>query len=127
VTFLGIDLDKIARAFLQHSDYRVGGLVSLLICIVLACVRHFRSNTRPTIIEFLGGILGLLSAYSGFTVAIVFLATKPPAFQFLSGDGLTLAGITTLVGTAYLGWRQIVASFFPPQPPSSLPSIEQHP
>ena len=123
----GIDLDRIARGFLQHSDYRVGGLASLLLCAALACIRHFRSNSRPTIVEFLGGVLGLLSVYSGFTVAIVFLATKPPAFQFLSGDGLTLAGITTLVGTAYLGWRQIVASFFPPQPPPPPPKIEPIP
>ena len=39
---------------------------------------------------------------SGFTVAIVFLATNPPAFGFLSEDGPMLAGITTLAGTAYL-------------------------
>jgi xanthine/uracil permease len=78
-------------------------------------------GSRPTITEFLSAVLAVFMAYSGFTVAVVFLVTKPPAVQYLTGDTLIFGGIATLVGGVYLGWKQVVESFFPPRPPHKSP------
>jgi hypothetical protein len=112
------DFDKFARAILERFDYRTSGVAALVVCIALSIVRQIRSRTRPSLAEFLSGVLGILGAFTGVTVAIIFLLTKPPAIEYLSGDGLILAGITTLVASVYLGWTLAVTIFLPPKPPS---------
>ena len=122
---VGIDLNQLGRTLLRYMDYRIGGLIALVICTLLTIGRRIRFGTRPTILEFFNGALGITSIYGGILVAIVFLLTKPPAVEYLSGGDLMLTAIVTLVGTMYLGWSQLKAGFFPPRPPTTqepLPS-----
>jgi hypothetical protein len=117
----GIDLNQAGRSLLHHMDYRVGGIASLVICGLLSILRYARTRTKPTILEFFNGALGVVSIYGGIVVATIFLLTKPPAVEYLSGGDLMLAAIVTLVGTGYLGWGQLKAGFFPRRPPRKEP------
>jgi hypothetical protein len=113
-----IDLNGAGKVLLQHMDYRICGLVVLVLCTVLTILRRVRLGMKTTILEFFTGAFALISIYGGMLIAITFLLTKPPAIEYLSGGDIMLSAIVTLVGTMYLGVGQLKAVFFPPKPPT---------
>jgi uncharacterized membrane protein len=121
---MAVDLNQFGRAMLPYMDYRIGGLTSLAVCIILTGVRRVFRKSKPTVLEFFNGALGVVSIYSGAVIATIFLLTKPPAVEFLSNGDLLLISIVTLVGCTYLGITQLKASFFPPNAPKEEPKSE---
>jgi hypothetical protein len=106
---------------LRYMDYRIAGVATLAVCLVLAGIRMATGRGKPTASEFLNVALALGSIYGGIVVATIFLLTKPPAIEFLSSGDFVFTAIVTLVGTISYGTKEIMTSFFPPKPPDTEP------
>jgi hypothetical protein len=80
--------------------------------LIAAGYKQLKLKKSPTVEELLAGIVALLSIFSGITIGIIFILTKPPAIEELSGDSLGFIGLITLVFCVGVGVRDIVKTFF---------------
>lgn len=61
--------------------------------------------------------LNLAGALGGVTIFVVFLLTKPPAFEALSSTSLVLIGIVVPIVLMGIAFPRLRALFFPPEAP----------
>lgn len=112
-------LDQIGRLFLA-IDYRVWGII-MLAALLLFCVwRRLRYKSWPAQSDCFHLLLGLVGCIGGVTIPIVFLVTKPPAIEMLSGPHLVLIGLAVPVvifGTAIPRLNSLLFLSQAPSPP----------
>jgi hypothetical protein len=92
-TKVGVALDSFGRSFLTTFDYRLYSLAILIALIIFCAWRKGRYKSYPTqqdCFDFVTGLIGLVGA---LIVMAVFLLTKPPAIDALSGQVLGLIGL----------------------------------
>jgi len=104
-------LDRFGRELLEFVDYRVVGLLILLVVGVFLLVKRRKSGHFPSIYECLkvGEACGLI--FTGLIAACVFLLTRPPAVEQLSHETCLVVGLITLVLTAYFGCKTIIDAY----------------
>lgn len=113
-------LDSVGRYFLAKSDYRIYGLLGLLAVAGFGVWRRLRYRSWPTHQDCIGFVISLAAMIGGVAVMVVFLLTKPPAIDMLSGETLALLGLLVpfvIFGNAY---PRLLALIFPreaPKPP----------
>jgi hypothetical protein len=110
-------LDSVGRWLLRHFDYRVCGLLTLVLVMAFLGKRKWAQGGWPPILETLLAAASFLFILGGLLVMVVFLFTKPPAIDDLSPTTLSLIGIFVPIATGYLGWDKLHGAFFPSKPP----------
>jgi hypothetical protein len=86
-------LDSVGRWLLRHFDYRVCGLLTLVLVMAFLGKRKWAQGGWPPILETLLAAASFLFILGGLLVMVVFLFTKPPAIDDLSPTTLSLIGI----------------------------------
>jgi hypothetical protein len=114
----------VGRWLLREIDYRVYGLCILAIALLFVVWRRWRYKSWPSEGDYLKVGLSLLGIASGVPVCAVFLLTKPPAIEMLSGFSLAAIGVLVPIITFAYGLPRLSALVFPkeapPQPPANL-------
>jgi heme A synthase len=105
------------RVFLSSMDYRLCGLLAFMVLVIFCAWRKLRYRSWPTVQDCLNLVLGLAGMIGGITVFVVFLLTKPPAIDALSGQMLVCIGL--LVPVVIFGNQgpKVWALLFPRQAP----------
>ena len=114
---MGVRLDAYGRWFLATFDYRVWGFIFLLVFLLFSLWRRFHYKSWPTRDDFLHLLFSLIGCIGGITAAIVFLVTKPPAVDMLSGPLFLLLGIGVPVLIFGEAIPRLKALFLPPEAP----------
>lgn len=91
--FAMVSLDSAGRWILEACDYRVFGLLTIVSLFLFSVWRRWRYKSWPTGTDFRDMALSLVGAFGGVTIFIVFLFTKPPAFDKLSTASFLLIGV----------------------------------
>lgn len=120
-------LDSVGRWYLREVDYRVYGLCFLAITLFFVVWRRWRYRSWPSEGDYLKFALSLLGIGSGLPVCAVFLLTKPPAIDMLSGSALTAIGVLVPIITFAYGLPRLSALVFPkeaPPQPTIDPKVE---
>jgi hypothetical protein len=100
-------LDAFGRWVLGFADPRYIGLLVLFSVSLCSVIRKQRRGKWPTAIHFGRGIVAAVFIVSGFVVFVIFMLTRPPAVELLSGESHTLVGLFTLIFTVGIGYREI--------------------
>jgi hypothetical protein len=120
-----VSLDSTGRWILREIDYRYYGLLIAAILVVFTVWRRWSYKSWPSKGDLEKLVIGLLAIIAGLNVGIVFLMTKPPAVDALSGTALVSIGLITLIGSLAYGAPLLWALFFPPQVPPP-PDQDKH-
>ena len=113
-------LDSIARWILTTCDVAVLGITIICVMLSFCFWRRFRYKLWPSRDDYFHLTMSLIGTIGGFTASLVFLFTKPPAVDLLSGPTLLFLGLIVpivVIGTAF---PQLKVLFFPteaPKPP----------
>jgi hypothetical protein len=118
-----VRLDSTGRWLLNSIDYRVWGLIFLVVIIGFTFWRRSRYDSWPSREDYLRLLLSLAAASGGMTVMAVFLLTKPPAIDMLSGAMLDLLGLGIPVLLFGESFPRLRALFLPPQAPKPSESL----
>jgi len=110
-------LDSLARWILTNCDYPVLGLFIVFILIGFSFWRRFRYKLWPTREDYYRLGMSLIGTIGGFTATLVFLFTKPPAVNLLSGPTLLFLGLIVPIVVIGAAYSQLEALFFPPEAP----------
>jgi len=113
-------LDSVGRYFLSTLDYRLYGLLALVFTGAFALWRKVRYESWPTHQDCIAFVIGLAAMIGGVAVMMVFLLTKPPAVDMLSGEALALLGLLVpfvIFGNAYPRLRALLFPREAPKPP----------
>ena len=108
-------LDAWGRRVLQLSDYRYVAVCIVFLWLAFACIRRFRYGSLPPIEDHVTVVLGLFSLWGVLVQAVVFLTTKPPAFELLSQADLLLVSVICLVVVGVVVGPLLFRLFFPPE------------
>ena len=114
---LGGRLDSIGRWILAVFDYRVWGIIALIIVLVFFFWRQFRYKSWPTGDDCFQLGMSLTGTVVGITIMLVFLFTKPPAIEMLSGGMLIFLGLIAPIVIFGYAVPRLSALFFPPEAP----------
>lgn len=119
-------LDSVGRWYLETLDYRIYGLLILVVLCIFFFWRRWRYKSLPSRDDYFTLVINLVGVFGGVTIFVVFLLTKPPAFEVLPSTSLVLIGL--LVPIVILGFAlpRLRALFFPaqaPRPPESPGNI----
>ncbi len=100
-------LDHVGRSALAFADYRVVGLIILLIIAAFPIYKRWRVKRYPQIEEYfrVGEACGLLA--TGLIAGCVFLLTSPPAVEELSHESRLFIGLVTVILTFHVGIKTI--------------------
>jgi hypothetical protein len=112
----------VGRWFLREVDYRVCGLVVLVIVLFFVFWRRWQYRSWPSKDDCFKVVVSLLGIAGGLPVCAVFLLTKPPAIQDLSGLSLAAIGLLVPIVTLAYGLPRLRVLFFPKEAPRQ-PSI----
>ena len=115
-------LDSVGRWFLREVDYRVCGLVVLAVVLFFVFWRRRQYRSWPSVDDCVKLVSSLLGIAGGLLVCAVFLLTKPPAIEELSGLWLAAIGLIVPVVTIFYGAPRLKALFFPKEAPRQ-PSV----
>ena len=110
-------LDVAGRWLLTALDYREWGFFILAVIIVFAFWRNKRYGAWPPRDDYFRLLFALLTAVGGLTAMVVFLLTKPPAVDMLSGPMLVLLGLGVPILMFGESLPRVKALFFPSQAP----------
>lgn len=86
---MNIDLNAIGRAYLDYVDYRVSSLSIMLILAVIILHRRVKLKHWLPLQDIIRAALGFLMVSTAVTIFCVFLLTKPPYLDALSGENLS--------------------------------------
>jgi len=114
-------LDSVGRWFLREVDYRVYGLCILAIALFFVVWRRWRYRSWPSEGDYLKLGLSLLGIASGLPVCAVFLLTKPPAIEMVSGLSLAAIGVLVPIIAFAYGLPRLKVLFFPKEAPPQAP------
>jgi hypothetical protein len=112
---------------LQLSDYRYVAVGIVILWLVFSGVRRFGYGSWPPIEDHVTFVLGLFSLWGVLVQAVVFLTTKPPAFELLSQADLVLVSVVCLVVVAVVVGPLVFRLFFPPEVRSGTISPSRSP
>lgn len=110
--------NNVGRWVASTFDSRFAGLSSLLVvaAFVLAKFRSERAAISTT--NCLGLAFSVFTVISATNAGAVLLLTRPPAFDLLARDSLSLVGVVTVVAVYLQAGKDIVARFArTPRPP----------
>lgn len=93
----GGSLDSFGRTVLQAADYRWIAIAILASVVAFTMYRRLRYRSWPTIGDCLQVVYSLLALCSALIVFVVFVLTKPPAINALSGTELSMVGLLTII------------------------------
>ena len=97
-------MDSIGRWILRAVDYRVYAIVVLATSIIFVIWRRWHYESWPSRDDYLNLVIGLLGISGGLPVGVVFLMTKPPAVDMLSGSMLAAIGLLVPIVCLAFGW-----------------------
>ncbi|HXU29569.1 MAG TPA: hypothetical protein VN851_03240 [Thermoanaerobaculia bacterium] len=104
---MDINLDLIGRAYLDHVDYRVSNLAIMLLIGVIAIHRRAKLKQWVPLQDVVRAALGFLMISTALTIFCVFMLTKPPYLEALSGDNLSTTAFITVFVMLGLGISEI--------------------
>lgn len=110
-------LDTVGRWILATCEYRVLGIFVILVLIVFSLWRRYRYESWPTREDYYHLAVSLVGSVGGFTAAVVFLFTKPPAIDLLSGPTLLFLGVIVPIVVIGHAFPRLKVLFFPPEAP----------
>lgn len=116
-------LDSIGRWILTFFEYRILGIIFGVTIIVFCFWRRLRYEMWPSKDDCFQLASSLTGTIGGIAAMVVFLFTKPPAIEMLSGTMLVFLGLivpVVIIGTAF---PKLSALFFPkeaPKPPQAV-------
>jgi len=119
---LGGYLDSAGRWFLAAFDYRLWSLLIILTFVFFTLWRRWRYESWPTRDDYLHLLFSLAGCIGGITIPVVFLLTKPPAIDMLSGPLFLLLGLGVPILIFGEAIPRLKALLFPreaPKPPHS--------
>ena len=106
-------LDSFGRWLLLQTDYRIFALLALAFTLFFLLYRRLRYRSWPSVIECISVVSNVLILFSGLTVGVVFLLTKPPAVESLSPEILSIAGLVSVIALAGFVGPNLVRLFRP--------------
>lgn len=98
-------------------DYRVYAIFVLATSLVFVIWRRWHYESWPSRDDYLNLVIGLLGIAGGLPVGVVFLMTKPPAVDMLSGFMLAAIGLLVPIVCLAFGWPRLRALFLPSEAP----------
>ena len=110
-------LDTTGRWFLATFDYRVWGIIFFGTLVLFSLWRRFRYKSWPVRDDYLHLLYGLAGCIGGVTIPIVFLLTKPPAIDMLSGPLFIFVGLGVPILIFGEAIPRLKALFFPREAP----------
>lgn len=110
-------LDSAGRWFLATFDYRVWGIVFFCAFVLFSLWRRCRYKSWPVRDDYVHLLFSLAGSVGGITIPIVFLLTKPPAIDMLSGPLFLLVGLGVPILIFGEAIPRLKALFFPPEAP----------
>ena len=110
-------LDSMGRWFLVTFDYRVWGIAFFCALVLFSLWRRFRYKGWPVRDDYVHMLFSLAGCIGGVTIPIVFLLTKPPAIDMLSGPLFLLVGLGVPILIFGEAIPRLKALFFPPEAP----------
>jgi len=126
-------MDKVGRWILVRLDYRIVGILAIIILVAYLGVLKYRTKSFKAPLDDLFYLsVGVVTLFSSITLGCVFLLTKPPAVDLISGDVLVISGLASVIACGWVGARELYIKFFPPtlkdgQPPPGNPPPGQTP
>jgi hypothetical protein len=118
-------LDAWGRYLLHLSDYRYVAFCIVVLWLVFVAIRRIRYRSWPPVADHVTVVMGLFSLWGVMVQAIVFLMTKPPAFDLLSQTDLVLVSVISLVVVSVVVGPAVFRLFFPPEVPRDVSSNEK--
>jgi hypothetical protein len=106
------------RAFLSTFDYQVWGITILVVIVGFCLWRRLRYKSWPAQSDCFHLLLSLIGCIGGITIPVVFLITKPPAIDLLSGPHFVLIGLAVPIIIFGAAIPRLKALFFPSEAPS---------
>jgi membrane associated rhomboid family serine protease len=94
---MDLDLNALGRAYLDVVDYRVSSLAIGAILGAISLHRRYQRKRWLPLADILRAALGMLMISSALTIFCVFLLTKPPYLEALSGDSLSTTAFITCI------------------------------
>ena len=117
-------LDSLGRWFLATIDYQIWGLV-ILVALLLFCLwRGLRYKSWPARNDYFHLLLSLVGCIGGVTIPVVFLITKPPAIDMLSGPLLVIIGLGIPILIFGEALPRLKSLFFPSEAPRPVAEKE---
>lgn len=113
-------LDPAGRWFLSSIDYRIWGLLALVVAAGFSFWRRYRLEAWPSRNDYLKLVFAIIGVIGGVTTMVVFLLTKPPAVDLLPSPTLLLLGLGIPILVFGESIPTLKALFFPkpaPEPP----------
>lgn len=111
-------LDFAGRWILTTCEYRVLGIFIVIVLVAFSLWRRFRYKLWPTHEDYYHLAVSLVGSIGGFTAAVVFLFTKPPAIDLLSGPTLLFLGVIVPIVVMGHAFPRLKVLFFPTQAPT---------
>lgn len=105
-------LDYFGRWLLDLFEPRYVGLLIFAFLLLFALIRRLLVKQWPSTEQLCRGAASLVFVLSGLVVFVIFLLTKPPALDALSGESLAWIGLLTGIFTCGIGFREIRSIFF---------------
>lgn len=117
-TKVGVLLDSIGRQILSTMDYRVYGLLILVLTGGFCVYRKLRYRSWPAHQDCITFVLSLGAMIGAITVLIVFLLTKPPAIDLLPTGTIVIIGVVVPIIICGNASPKLRALLFPPRAPA---------
>jgi hypothetical protein len=105
------------RWFLSTFDYRFWGIAFVCALVLFSLWRRYRYKGWPVRDDYVHLLFSLAGSIGGITIPIVFLLTKPPAIDMLSGPLFLLVGLGVPILIFGEALPRLKALFFPPEAP----------
>ena len=106
------------RCFLATVDYQWWGLTILVVLVGFCIWRRWRYKSWPAQADCFHLLLSLVGCIGGVTIPVVFLITKPPAVDLLTGSHFVLIGLAVPVLIFGAALPRLKALFSPSEAPS---------
>jgi hypothetical protein len=113
----GGHLDSTGRWFLATFDYQIWGLVIVSVFVFFSLWRRWRYRSWPVRNDYVHLLFSLAGCIGGVTIPVVFLLTKPPALDMLSGPLFLLIGLGVPILIFGEAIPRLKTLFLPPEAP----------
>lgn len=113
-------LNSAGRWLLRVVDYRTYAIIILIVSAFFVFWRRWHYKSWPSHDDYLNLVIGLLGIAGGLPVGVVFLMTKPPATNMLSGTMLASIGLLVPIVCIAFAWPRLRALFLPYEAPRPL-------
>lgn len=108
----------------QAANPKLFILPIIVLLLAMIAMRRFRCGAWPTAPECGALVSNSAGLYYGALIGMVLCFTNPPKFEYLSPNHQAMAGLFTVVLTAYYTIPRLYSLFAPDQPLSVPPDGE---